>query len=81
MKRKTIVHESSKAKMGRPRSVSDNDLAPAISVRLPPTVLVQVEAWAAKKGVKRSDAIRDMVTYAIAGRMIDSAKASKRGKR
>ena len=66
---RTIVHESKKKKMGRPRSVSgdtDDDLAPAIAVRLRRSILAKVEAWAANSGVSRSDVIRDMVEQALA---------------
>jgi Ribbon-helix-helix protein, copG family len=63
---RTIVHESQKKKMGRPRSVSDDDLAPAVAVRLRRSILAKVEAWAANSGVSRSDVIRDMVEQALA---------------
>jgi hypothetical protein len=77
-----IVNENVKKRgKGRPRSVSDDDLAPAVAVRLPRAILAQVDAWATEKGMKRSDAIRDMVTYAIAGRMIDGEKASRKAKK
>ena len=76
-KAKTFVHETPK-RMGRPRTVSDNGDATAVTVRLPRTVLAQVDKWAAEKGVKRSDAIREMVTYAIAGRMINGARRRRR---
>jgi hypothetical protein len=69
-----LVNESKKKRTGRPRSVSAEDLAPAVAVRLPTAVLAQVDDWAAKIGMTRSDAIRDMVTYAIAGHMVDSGK-------
>ena len=69
-----------KNKGGRPRSVSKDGDAPAVAVRLPLDVLEQVEKWAAAKGMSRSDAIRDMVTYAVASKMIDDAKAAKRKK-
>jgi hypothetical protein len=62
----TIVHESQKKKMGRPRSVSEDDLAPAVSVRLRRSILAKVEAWAADSGVSRSDVIRDMVEQCLA---------------
>jgi len=70
---RTIVHESQKKKMGRPRSVSDDDLAPAVAVRLRRSILAKVEAWAANSGVSRSDVIRDMVEQALAA-------APKRGR-
>jgi len=60
--------------MGRPRSVSDNDQAPAVSVRLPHRVLNRVEQWAAEKGVKRSDLIREIVSKAIAARCLAKRK-------
>jgi hypothetical protein len=66
---RTIVHESQKKKMGRPRSVSDaedDDLAPAVAVRFRRSILAKVEASAANAGVSRSDVIRDMVEQALA---------------
>jgi hypothetical protein len=66
---RTIVHESQKKKMGRPRSVSgdtDDDLAPAIAVRLRRSILTKVESWAASSGVSRSDVIRDLVERGLA---------------
>jgi hypothetical protein len=63
---RTIVHESQKKKMGRPRSVSEDDLAPAVSVRLRRSILAKVEAWAANSGVSRSDVIRDLVERGLA---------------
>jgi hypothetical protein len=66
---RTIVHESQKKKMGRPRSVSDasdDDLAPAVAVRLRRSILAKVEAQAANSGVSRSDVIRGMVEQALA---------------
>jgi hypothetical protein len=71
---RTIVHESQKKKMGRPRSVSEDDLAPAVSVRLRRSILAKVEARAADSAVSRSDVIRDMVEQALA------AGAKRKGK-
>jgi metal-responsive CopG/Arc/MetJ family transcriptional regulator len=52
--------------MGRPRTVSDNDDAPAITVRLPPKILAVVDEYAAEmNGITRSKAVRDMLTHAI----------------
>jgi hypothetical protein len=62
---RTIVHKSEKKKMGRPRSVSDEADAPAISVRLPLDVVTQLEAMAAEKGARRSDVLRELVMQAI----------------
>ena len=66
-------------KRGRGRPATGTD--PAVAVRLPPNVLAQVDRWAAEKGYTRSDAIRAMVTYAIAGRVIDDAKPPRRAKK
>jgi hypothetical protein len=66
---RTIVHESQKKKMGRPRSVSDaedDDLAPAVAVRFRRSILAKVESWAANSGVSRSDVIRDLVERGLA---------------
>jgi hypothetical protein len=62
---KTFVNETVRKKMGRPRSVSENGLAPAVAVRLPPVVLAEIDRIAAASGMKRSDVIRDLVTAAI----------------
>lgn len=65
MKRsRTIVNESQK-KMGRPRTVSADGLAPAVAVRLPRDVLAEIDRMAAEGGQKRSDVVRDLVTAAI----------------
>jgi len=50
--------------MGRPRSVSAEELAPAVAVRLPPTVLAEIDAL----GASRSDAIRVLLEEAFAAR-------------
>ena len=66
---RTIVHESQKKKMGRPRSVSgdsDDYLAPAVATRLRRSILAKVEAWAANSGVSRSDVIRELVERGLA---------------
>jgi hypothetical protein len=41
---------------------------PVVAVRLPRELLAQVDAWAGEKSVQRSDAIRETVAYAVAGR-------------
>jgi predicted DNA binding CopG/RHH family protein len=79
--RKIVNKNVEKRGKGRPRTVSDNDTAPAVAVRLPKHLLTQVDTWAAEEGMKRSDVIREMVAYAIAGRIIDGEKASRRGKK
>jgi Ribbon-helix-helix protein, copG family len=66
MKRSTtIVHESQKKKMGRPR-IDKDDVAAPITVRLPPAALDVVDEYAAEMGgITRSKALRDMVNHAI----------------
>lgn len=64
-KTSTIVNESAKRKMGRPRSVSGNGLASAVAVRLPPEILAEIDRMAAAGGKKRSDVIRELVTAAV----------------
>ena len=76
---RTIVHESQKKKMGRPRSVSEDDLAPAISVRLPPVVLSQVDRWTAEKEMTRSETVRWLVELGLDAAS-KRAVAPKRGK-
>ena len=66
-------------KRGRGRPATGTD--PVVAVRLPPHVLAQVDRWAADKGYTRSEAIRDMVAYAISGRVIDDGRASRRAKK
>jgi metal-responsive CopG/Arc/MetJ family transcriptional regulator len=66
-----------KRRVGRPTTV---DAEEKITVRLPSAVLSQVDDWAAQTGVKRSEAVREMIGYAIAGRMIDNARKSRRQK-
>ena len=75
MKRsRTLVNESQKKKMGRPRSVSAEDLARAVAVRLPPAVLSQVDSWTAEKDMTRSEAVRWLVELGLA------AAAKRKGK-
>jgi len=62
---KIIVNETVRKKMGRPRSVSENGLASAVAVRLPPVVLAEIDRMATASGMKRSDVIRNLVTTAI----------------
>jgi hypothetical protein len=66
MKRsRNIVDKTQRKKVGRPR-LSENDVAPAVSVRLPPAVMAVVDSYAAEMGgLTRSKAVRDMLTHAI----------------
>ena len=73
---KKIVGQN-KRKVGRPVTV---DAEEKIGMRLPSALLTQVDRWAAEKGIKRSEAIREMIAYAIAGRMIDGDTAPRRRK-
>jgi Arc/MetJ-type ribon-helix-helix transcriptional regulator len=79
-KTRSIVNESAKKKMGRPRSVSENGLAPAVAVRLPLEILAEIDRMAANSGKKRSDVIRELVTAAVepasASKPTKAAKAS-----
>ena len=62
---KNIVDKTQRKKVGRPR-LSENDVAPAVSVRLPPAVMAVVDSYAAEMGgLTRSKAVRDMLTHAI----------------
>ena len=63
--RKIVNEIVEKRGRGRPRSVSDNDLAPAVAVRLPRIVLDQIDASVAKNSMKRSDAICELLTDAF----------------
>ncbi len=67
MKRsRDIVNKTEKRQPGRPRTVSDNDDARAIAVRLPPKVLAVVDEYRAEMGgITRSKAVRDMLAHAI----------------
>lgn len=79
MKRsRPIVNKKAEKKIGRPRSVSDDDPAPAVAVRLPPGIAAHVDRLAADSGKKRSEVIRDLVAEAIAGRAEDGMKSTKR---
>jgi hypothetical protein len=80
---KDIVNKTVKKRTGRPRTVSDaaKDYAPAVGVRLPHNILERVDAWAAQKGARRSEALRDMVIYAVAGLAIDGDKTTRRKKK
>jgi hypothetical protein len=70
MKRSRIfVNESQKKKLGRPRSVSAEGLAPAVAVRLPLAVLSQVDNWSAKTSLTRSEAIRRLVEHGLAAEL------------
>jgi hypothetical protein len=71
-----IVNGIQKKKVGRPRTVSDDDLAPAVSVRLPRDVLVQVDRLVTDDR-KRSDVIRELVSEAMAARMMENSKRKK----
>jgi hypothetical protein len=53
------VHQ--KKKVGRPATGRD----PAVTVRLPSTVLNEVEAWAAANDSSRSDAFRRLVELGL----------------
>ena len=46
-----------KKKRGRPATGRD----PVITMRLAPDLTARLDAWAANKGISRSDAIRDMI--------------------
>ena len=46
-----------KKKRGRPATGRD----PVITMRLAPNLTARLDAWAANKGISRSDAIRDMI--------------------
>src|SRR5215467_14578636 len=50
---------------GRPRSVSADDLATAVAVRLPRDVLAAVTQWAVDNETTRSDAIRRLLEKAL----------------
>jgi hypothetical protein len=63
------------------RSDAAKDYAPAVGVRLPHNILERVDAWAAQKGARRSEALRDMVIYAVAGLAIDGDKTTRRKKK
>ena len=76
---RTIVDKTPKKKMGRPRSIGDDAQAPAVSVRLHPNVMAQIERWAINNGKKRSDVVRELVEEAIAGRMKATRRPAKRG--
>lgn len=65
-KSRTFANETRK-KMGRPRTVAKDDgLGINVGVRLSAEVIAIVDEYAREMGVKRSDAIRDMVNHAIA---------------
>jgi hypothetical protein len=42
---------------------------------------MEVDVWATDKGMGRSEAVRDMIAYAAAGRRFDKDKASRRSKK
>lgn len=78
-----IVNKIEIKRTGRPRTVSDDaeEYAPPVGVRLPHALLTEVDVWATEKGLRRSDAIRDMIAYAAAGRRFDKERASRRRKK
>lgn len=48
-------------KRGRPATGRD----PLVGIRLPPSVIESIDAWAAERGVNRSEAIRAMIMAAL----------------
>ena len=46
-----------KRKKGRPATGTD----PLVGVRISPEIIVKIDAWAAERGSKRSEAIRAMI--------------------
>lgn len=78
MKRvKTIAHEKPEKKLGRPRTVSDNEEAPALGVRFRPGTYAQIERLAEASGKRKGDIVRDLVDEALAGRITDGMKRKK----
>jgi predicted DNA binding CopG/RHH family protein len=59
MKRKTNVRQK---KMGRPVTI-DGDRT--VTIRLPAAQLDAIDAWASKTNVPRSEAMRQLVDYAL----------------
>ncbi len=62
----TLIHMSIAAtpkKRGRPATGRD----PLICVRIPPEAVATIDAWAAARGVSRSEAIRAMISEALDG--------------
>jgi hypothetical protein len=66
MAKVNTIGKPKEKRIGRPPRPGGRD--PVVAVRLPRELLAQVDAWAAEKSVQRSDAIREMVAYAVAGR-------------
>ena len=55
-------------KRGRPATGRD----PLVGIRLPPSVIERIDAWAAERGVNRSEAIRAMIMATLeAGSLSD----------
>jgi hypothetical protein len=79
MKRsRNIVHDKEKRPRGRPRSISDDNEAKAIGVRLRPGIHAHIERLAETSGRRKGDIIRELVEEALAGRNTDGMKR-KRG--
>jgi Arc/MetJ-type ribon-helix-helix transcriptional regulator len=62
--KKSITVNVKKKKRGRPATGTD----PAVAVRLPPSVLAEVDGLAAADDASRSDAIRELIEEALAAR-------------
>jgi len=77
MKQSSVVVNKKAKRIGRPPRPEGVD--PVAAVRLPPKLLAHVDAWQAEKGFKkRSDAIRDMITFAVAAKAIDGMRAKRK---